>query len=370
VEVAAKLSQAVDSLPDRRFQIVRNADGMTVVTDYAHHPTEMACAVGMAREICPGTLRVLFQPHRYSRTKALLKSFPAAFEAADETVICPTYAAFEKAMEGADAADLYACCRQFAPEKKFHLARSVDEAWTHARLSMREGDVTLILGAGDIVSVLPRVRSWEEPPKIRHWIGAGSNTWKSSLRTGEEYTHTKGRAGMPGSALGIPWMAGIPGTVGGWIRMNAGAFGHSISEVLSRVKIDGVWKDASQCGFGYRTSAIAGEIQDFELIPSAEGAAWAEDAGEYLARRPKFPPGTKGSVFKNPPNLSAGRLLEAAGCKELRVGGACVWHGHANVIVSGEGSSPDDFLALAQIMRRRVQMRFGVVLEPEVRGLA
>ena len=365
--VAAALPSVVEALPDRRFQIVRSADGMTVVTDYAHHPTEMACAISMARGIASGTLRVLFQPHRYSRTRAFIAKFPSVLAEADEVVLCPTYAAFERPQEGGGTADLYAACREAFPQKEFFLARSCDEAWTHARLSMREGDVTLILGAGDIIQLLPRVKSWDAPREKRIWIGAGTNTWKSDLLVGERYERTTGRAAMPGASLGIPWMAGIPGTVGGWIKMNAGAFGHSFSEVLARVKVDGVWRDASECGFAYRTSVIEGEIEDFELKDVAPSPG---DASSFAARRPSFPPGTKGSVFKNPPNLSAGALLEAAGCKGLRVGGAYVWNNHANVIVSGQGARAGDFLALSQIMAMRVFLRFGVVLEAEVCGLS
>ena len=176
---------------------------------------------------------------------------------------------------------------------------------------------------------------------------------------------------MLGSKLGIPWMAGIPGTVGGWIKMNAGAFGHSISEVLSRVKVDGRWLAAAECGFAYRKSNIAGEIQDFELVENfpevIANCGFSQE--QYLARRRKFPPGTKGSVFKNPEGDYAGRLLEQAGCKGLRVGGAYVWNEHANVIVAGKGATPSDFLALSRIMRNRVLFRFGVRLEAEVCGL-
>ncbi|MBQ2631290.1 MAG: hypothetical protein IJG13_16560, partial [Kiritimatiellae bacterium] len=146
--VAAALPSVVAELPDRRFQ--RLSDG--VYADYAHHPTEMACAVRMAREVCRGALRVLFQPHRYSRTKALLADFPAAFKLADEVVLCPTYPAFEEPVEGGDVADLYAECRKTLPGVR--LARSCEEAWTHAVRSSKQGDVTLVLGAGDIVSRL------------------------------------------------------------------------------------------------------------------------------------------------------------------------------------------------------------------------
>lgn len=358
--VEAALPDAVSSLPDRRFE--RLADG--VYTDYAHHPTEMKCAIAMARDVCRGTLRVLFQPHRYSRTKALLADFPGALALADETVLCPTYAAFENPVEGGDEADLYAECRSRGLDVR--LARSREEAWTHAKRRMREGDVTLLLGAGDIVDLARWVRAGRVLPERRIWLGAGTNTWRSDLETGEVYVKSASRASLPGASLAIPWMAGIPGTVGGWIKMNAGAFGRSISELVEKVKVDGKWLDVGECGFGYRKSAIEGEIQDFVLKPYArDGAA----AAEYLSRRAKFPPGTKGSVFKNPPGDFAGRLLEEAGVKGLRVGGAYVWEKHANVIVEGEGARASDFLALSRLMRLAVHHRFGVRLEPEVCGI-
>ena len=398
-DIAKALPQIVAKLPDRRFervwpqsnnQTVELSNNLLVYTDYAHHPTEMACAVGMARQICRGTLRVLFQPHRYSRTKALLRDFPAAFEGADEVVLCPTYAAFEQPVEGGDIADLYRACRErFSAETRrrgevsLFLSRSCDEAWEHAFNSMREGDLTLLLGAGDIINLVPQIHrdldsaslrlcAGNPTPRLRKiWIGQGSNTWKSDMNLSVEYVKTSGPAGAPGASLGIPWMAGIPGTVGGWIKMNAGAFGHSISEVLAEVKVDGRWLPASACGFSYRHSDITGEIQDFKLNSnySAVRLPTSPSAEAYLAKRKKFPAGTYGSFFKNPEGDFAGRLLEAAGAKELRVGGASVWSEHANVIVRGEGATASDVIALARLMRNRVFFRFGVRLEPEVQGI-
>lgn len=398
-DIAKALPRIVAKLPDRRFervwpqsnnQTVERSNHLLVYTDYAHHPTEMACAVGMARQICRGTLRVLFQPHRYSRTKALLRDFPAAFEGADEVVLCPTYAAFEQPVEGGDIADLYRACRErFNAETRrrgevsLFLSRSCDEAWEHAFNSMREGDLTLLLGAGDIINLVPQIHrdldsaslrlcASNPTPRLRKiWIGQGSNTWKSDMNLSVEYVKTSGPAGAPGASLGIPWMAGIPGTVGGWIKMNAGAFGHSISEVLAEVKVDGRWLPASACGFSYRHSDITGEIQDFKLNSnySAVRLPTSPSAEAYLAKRKKFPAGTYGSFFKNPEGDFAGRLLEAAGAKELRVGGASVWSEHANVIVRGEGATASDVIALARLMRNRVFFRFGVRLEPEVQGI-
>jgi len=396
--IAAALPAVVSSLPDRRFQRIwppqpstsnlQPPTSATVVADYAHHPTEMACAVAMARQRCRGTLRVLFQPHRYSRTKALLKDFPAAFAGADEVVLCPTYAAFEQPVEGGDVADLYKVCRSEVGGQRsevvgcrFFLARSCEEAWEHARNSMKDGDLTLLLGAGDIIDLVPKVQSDLAPlasnlklqtsnlkPQTRRiWIGQGSNTWKSDLNLSVEYVRTTGPADKPGASLGIPWMAGIPGTIGGWIKMNAGAFGHSISEVIDEVKVDGKWIPAAACGFSYRHSDIGGEIQDVRL--NLRPSTFNLQPETFSARRKKFPAGTYGSFFKNPPDDFAGRLLEEAGAKDLRVGGAYVWQEHANVIVCGEGATASDVLALAQLMRNRVWFRFGIALEPEVCGI-
>ena len=114
-----------------------------------------------------------------------------------------------------------------------------------------------------------------------------------------------------------------------------------------------------------------GEIQDYRLKGTGDVGlgTGGDQPSDYLARRKKVPAGTKGSVFKNPPGDFAGRLLESVGAKELRVGGAYVWEEHANVIVAGPDATPSDFLALARLMRERVRIRLGVVLEPEVRGL-
>ena len=234
-------------------------------------------------------------------------------------------------------------------------------------------DVTLLLGAGDIIALAPIVRRGADTVLKKILIGHGSNTWKSDLNLSVEYVKANGPAGESGASLLAaypslcPWMAGIPGTIGGWVKMNAGAFGHSISEVISAVKVDGEWIPAEECGFGYRTSAINGEIQDVKWRNSfcEEGTP-----ADFLARRKNFPPGTKGSVFKNPPGDFAGRLLEEAGAKGLRVGGAYVWEEHANVIVSGPGATPSDFLALSRLMRNKVLFKFGIRLEPEVTGIA
>lgn len=407
-EIAHELSKIVCDLPDRRFQRIwpvkksDNVSNGTVIIDYAHHPTEMKCAIEMARQITKGRLRVLFQPHRYSRTKALLNDFAPSMALADEIVLCPTYAAFEEPREGGDIADLYLACREVL-SGCVYLARDCAEAWRHAYLESVEGDVTLLLGAGDIIKLVPTVV--DDCSKVKDnvnkvdcskysffrtggasvgggktlTVGMGSNLWISDLTTDTEYKRIDATneisnttdslivsAGVAGSKLLIPWMAGIPGTIGGWVKMNAGAFGHSISEKIKRVKVDGQWIDKSQCKFSYRHSEINGVIEEVEF----ENLVFEESVDDYLSRRKKFPPRTCGSVFKNPPGDFAGRLLEEVGAKSLKVGGAYVWSEHANVIVAGEGATSSDILALARLMREKVRYRFGIELEAEIQGLS
>jgi len=393
-KIAAALEPVVRELPDRRFQTIWSGPH-TVVADYAHHPTEMACAAEMARRICRGRLRIVFQPHRHSRTKAFLKDFPDAFAAADETAICPVYAAFARPEAGGTAADLYAECRRRGV-KGLRLARDCREAWRHAFLEAEEGDVTLLLGAGDIIDLAEQVRSdlskgrrRGEPRELaslsffktggrsfgggaRRFAGMGSNLWISDFTTDEEYVRAPASprgprvfgAGVPGALCGIPWMAGVPGTVGGWTKMNAGAHGHSVSELVVRVKADGRWLSRGECGFAYRSSAIEGMIEEVEFSDPPPG-----DSAAFLAERPAFPARCCGSVFKNPPGTFAGKLLEEAGAKSLSVGGAYVWEGHANVIATRDGATSSDVLALVQLLRMRVEARTGVRLEPEIAGL-
>ena len=409
-QIAAALPDAVSALPDRRFEQIAYSDGVRVYTDYAHHPTELKCAIDMARALHPTRLRVLFQPHRYSRTKALCDEFPPAFAAADEVVLAPVYPAFEEPLLGGDIADLYAAFRGQAPQDRGQapqviLARSLDEGWRHLFLTARPGDILMLLGAGDIINLVPRVKQEMAGWKFtnRAWtplaphsffrtggqtcgggeqviVGMGSNTWFSDCATDIDIVQVPSDrlAARPGASLladhpELAFMVGIPGTVGGWTKMNAGAFGDSFGNHIESVEVvqaDGSVRTipAADCGFAYRRSSIPGLITSVTLKPAPAGGAAARPA-DFLARRKSFPPRTCGSVFKNPPDASAGKLLEEAGCKSLHVGGAYVWQEHANVIVAEDGCTSSDILALARLMATRVHDRFGVVLEPEIRGL-
>ena len=341
-------------------------DDLDAMSDFAEQKTrfdfsEPLEAVRQARSDCAGKLRVLFCPQPDG---GLVPARAAEeFADADEVVFIPPEDASGVERASADVADFYFACRACEGKgPRLLMARNRLEAWEHVANSEEVGDAALSLGAGEA--------PLRKASRRRIWIGQGSNTWKSDLNLCVDYVKTSGPAEVSGATLGIPWMAGIPGTVGGWIKMNAGAFGHSISEVVEAVKVDGEWRTAAACGFAYRHSDIDGEIQDVKWREDELKAAKARFlASEFLSRRKAFPPGTYGSFFKNPEGDHAGRLLEEAGAKALRVGGAYVWSEHANVIVRGEGATSSDVLALARLMRRFVLLRFGVSLEPEVQGI-
>ncbi len=187
---------------------------------------------------------------------------------------------------------------------------------------------------------------------------------------------------------GLEKLAGIPGSIGGAVVGNAGAYGQSIADVLEGVRVldtDSRTIDLSgeQLGFAYRTSRLktSGEIVlDIRLILSpADSAVLRKSADEIIARRDaKLPPGDicAGSYFKNIEDpsapygkIAAGRLLEEAGAKSFTVGQAAVSDRHANVIVNLGGASAADVLALAEKMKVAVFDKFGVELEEEVRFL-
>lgn len=181
------------------------------------------------------------------------------------------------------------------------------------------------------------------------------------------------------SLSGLEFAAGIPGTVGGAIVMNAGAHDGDMARLVRRVEAvhrDGavVTFDAEACRFRYRGSRfldeddwiITGAV--LQLTPG-EPAAIKEKMDAYLGRRRRTQPlGSRnaGSIFKNPPGDYAGRLIEAAGCKGWREGRAEVSTVHANFIVNRGEASAADVLKLIQRVRGAVQERFGVSLELEV----
>ncbi len=178
---------------------------------------------------------------------------------------------------------------------------------------------------------------------------------------------------------GLEFGVAIPASLGGSVRMNAGAHGHSLHEVLERVELfslpDGRVRTvpAAEAGFRYRGSGFA----DHDVVVAAtvglrpgdpsEIRAHMDEARDWRrATQPLAEPNC-GSVFKNPEGDHAARLIDAVGGKDRAVGGARVSEKHANFIVAGPGATAADVRALIEELRSEVRDRFEVELEPEVR---
>jgi UDP-N-acetylmuramate dehydrogenase len=177
---------------------------------------------------------------------------------------------------------------------------------------------------------------------------------------------------------GLEFGEGIPGTVGGGLVMNAGAFGSEIARVVTLVR--GVTETGQrraltnqEVGFAYRRSTLPRGFVitrvEFALEPGDRETLWTL-VQAVRARRAARQPGdypNAGSVFKNPPGNFAGHLLEAAGLKGTRIGGAAFSSRHANFIVNLGGARADDVRCLIELARDKVQQATGVLLEPEVK---
>ena len=179
---------------------------------------------------------------------------------------------------------------------------------------------------------------------------------------------------------GLEYLSSIPSSLGGAVRINAGSYGSEIFEVLAAVDLvstRGVRRTvpAFEIPHGYRWTALC-ESDDvvsgaeLRLVPSAPEQIAAR-IDEVTAKRkgalPKQP--NAGSIFKNPPGLFAGKLLEECGLKGRRIGGAEISPVHANVIVNLGGATATDVRALMSEMKKAVKEKFGIELVPEIKVL-
>jgi UDP-N-acetylmuramate dehydrogenase len=179
---------------------------------------------------------------------------------------------------------------------------------------------------------------------------------------------------------GLEFVCAIPGTLGGAVKMNAGAYGGDIASVLARAKIADAagaeWRTPAELGLSYRQSSLEpGQVvaaAEFRGSPSPVDEIKATVAEMQSQRKEAQPTNrrTFGSVFKNPEHeLTAGRMLEACGLRGFRIGGAQISPKHANFIENAGEARSDDAVGLIAEARRRALDQFGVRLEPEVQLL-
>jgi UDP-N-acetylmuramate dehydrogenase len=267
------------------------------------------------------------------------------------------------------------------------------------------GPVSTLVRAGsvDALAAVARVVREHAPPLLL--VGRGSNLLVADrgfaglavvlvgdfeqvdLDTGPGIVGAGGAVPLPVLARrtaaagrsGLEFFVGIPGSVGGAVRMNAGGHGRDTAEVLVRARVvdlagtgEEAVREPARLEFGYRRSALG----PAEIVTGADfvvAEAPVEDCERAIAeivrwRREHQPGGANaGSVFRNPPGDSAGRIIDAAGLKGLRVGGAVVSPKHANFFQAEPGATADDVYRLVQEVRRRVGESSGITLEPELR---
>ena len=199
-------------------------------------------------------------------------------------------------------------------------------------------------------------------------VGAGLPTPLLARRTAEE------------GWSGVHRLIGVPGTVGGGVFMNAGAHGQDFSLVVTSASVlaaDGQIREVPRKAipYEYRHSGLHGQVVLAATLRLEEGdpAKVRADLGMYLKRRREGTPFDQpccGSVFRNPEEMTAGRLIDKVGLKSRRVGGAMISEQHANYIVNKGGASAEDVLRLIDIARTAVFKEYGIelVLEVQVVG--
>lgn len=230
------------------------------------------------------------------------------------------------------------------------------------------GTNLLVSDSGYPGIILHLSRAWD-------WLAISGNSMDAG--PGCPLPQLARRAAIAGLS-GLEFAAGIPGSVGGAVAMNAGAWGGSMADVVRRVECltpagEPMELTGSEMAFAYRHSRILAEglivTRVHMALRDADVAGIRQKMDEYQAQRKARQPlsaWSAGSVFRNPPGDAAGRLIESAGCKGLRAGGALVSPKHANFMVNSGAATASDIASLMAEVQHRVWDRFGVWLKPEI----
>jgi UDP-N-acetylmuramate--L-alanine ligase/UDP-N-acetylenolpyruvoylglucosamine reductase len=474
LKIAEALAQFTGA--KRRFDRKYEGAGILVVDDYAHHPTEIRATIAAARSVVERDSgkpfrRVLlaFQPHRYTRTQALLKQFATAFRGVDKLFLTEIYAASESPMAGVTGEALAETVRATG-QKNVEYAATLEALTERLLEEAQAGDLILTMGAGDIYKVADNVAQtlsacapqtlrrgrqtmniesdlraalsdnaklrvdeplakhtslrvggpaefWIEPwderdlAKVLRYchgheipvtlIGRGTNML---VRDGgirgvvihlgsDEFAKVEvdgerliARAGARLKTLvntakkhdigGFEFMEGIPGSLGGALRMNAGAMGKSTFDLVEWVRyvsLTGEIYDAKagnlpvtyrSCPIFNNHVAITAIMRGVKTPRSTIDERLRTFSEKRWCSQPAQP--SAGCIFKNPAKIPAGRLIEELGLKGTTVGGARVSELHGNFIVNEGGATATDVLALIAKIRERARDERGIDLEPEV----
>lgn len=440
----------------RRFETKHLSKRYRIVDDYGHHPTEVAATLQTARSYGSGRVVVLFQPHRYSRTRKLADEFGKALQAADLVFVTGVYAASEDPLPGVSGETIVEAVKAHGDTAVNYLP---DLTTAHHAVgnALREGDLFLTLGAGNVheagnrlvrdLEVMEQlmleagvasVRLYE--PMARHstirvggpaqfWIepsgftqfaeavqfckargipvrvvGRGSNLLVRDGGIRGAVIHPTGGAfsavSVSGQTItagagvrfkklasvarehrigGFEWMEGIPGNVGGGLRMNAGAMGiETFDQVVAVTFLDedgqirtrgkdeiaSFYREVPELRRNFALEAsFVGTPSDLDSIQ----AKLDESRQHRNATQPKA--ASAGCTFKNPEGIGAGRLIDELGLKESGVGKAEVSPEHGNFLVNRGQATAGDVLALIDEIKTRAREERGVELDTEVQIL-
>lgn len=264
------------------------------------------------------------------------------------------------------------------PTDYFCVPKNIEELREALEFAKERRLQIAVLGAGTNILALDRGfrgsviklgsgLNWIKIEGSRAWVGAGVPLPKLIRKLTQ-----KGLGGLE-------FLAGIPGSVGGALTMNAGAWGKEIGKYVEEVKVlerDGSQKEIKRkkLGFGYRKSKLQGNpwiITEVTLrLRKKKKRVIEKRIKEYLSKRRATQPlgiPNCGSVFKNPRGDFAGRLIEEAGCKGMRIGDAQVSAKHGNFIVNLGDAKAKDVIKLMTDIQKAVKDKFKILLEPEIK---
>ncbi|MBA2242611.1 MAG: UDP-N-acetylmuramate--L-alanine ligase [Chthoniobacterales bacterium] len=438
----------------RRFEIKYASERFLLVDDYAHHPTEIRATLATARSTGRNRVLTMFQPHRYSRTKALRKEFGTAFDDSDQVFVADVYPASEVPIPGISGETIVAEMCAHGHRGAAYQPR-LDRLHHEVGNVIAEGDLVLSLGAGNIHEQLALLAAdlviaerlqeivgnsglvrlyeplskhttlrvggpaqfWVEPRTEHAFaeiirfcrresfplfvIGRGSNLLvrDGGIRgvvvhpsggefdrievAGEEITAGVGAklkdvayAGKREGIGGFEWMEGIPGAVGGGLRMNAGAMGaQTFENVVSVRYLDGEGsahiKTSGELEVHYRHVPALEQNYAVSAVFRGQRAPKekiAERMEESQKKRRTSQPAASsaGCIFKNPLACPAGKLVDELGLKNTAVGKARVSKVHGNFIVNDGGATALEMLELIDKIKVTAREKRGIELETEV----
>ena len=437
----------------RRQDILWRDSTLSVVTDYAHHPSELD-VIFQSLKSETGPLTVVFQPHRYTRTQHLAASFAEVLKAGDSVHLLPVYAASEAPIKGGTSQAIVDAGSW--SEKSISLWELGDFDKLKKELLSQKSGIVAFLGAGDIelfaqafvedltaqalasalsedtyfaqheplakkttLRVGGNARYYAEPASEDDLVallkatyslnvpvfmlGRGSNVivsdngfaglvlrlnhphWRAVKQfsdgkilagAGVRLKEICGFASKQGLA-GFEFLEGIPATLGGALRMNAGAMGgwmfdvvESVTWVNAQGEVEHTNKEAFDVSYRQCKELLNGVALSAVLEPSSkEGSSVIKEimqgyASSRKASQPREP--SAGCIFKNAQESPAGKLVDELGLKGLSRGNAEVSSAHGNFIINKGGATSKDVLGLAREVHDHVRKQTGIVLEPEV----